>query len=126
MDRQAADHDVARVVRSVECFGGPVRERAVGEASETLRLRDRLAGGVHAVGRAVGRYGLGHDAGEVSGAAADVEHAVSWADAAGGRQLTEDVPPAAAEEDRGDEVVTSVPDEPARRASVPVAVPLVC
>jgi hypothetical protein len=126
MDHQAAHHDVVGAVRGVEGLGDPVGEGAVCVAGETLGLRDRLAGGVHALGATPGRDGLGHQAGEIPGAAADVEHPVAGAGAACGGQLAEDTTSTAAEQDGSADVVgASMADEPARRAAVRIAVPRV-
>jgi hypothetical protein len=69
---------------------------------------------------------LGHQAGEIPGAAADVEHPVAGAGAACGGQLAEDTTSTAAEQDGSADVVgASMADEPATRAAVRIAVPRV-
>jgi hypothetical protein len=108
VDHEAADHDVVAAVGGVEGFGDPHRVGAVGEGGGLLGLGDCVAGGVDAVGGAVGPDGCGHGTGEVPGAAADVERSVAVPGAAGSGEPAEEAVPTAAEEDSGDEVVTSV------------------
>lgn len=76
-------------------------------------MADHLAVGTHALGGAAGRDGFGHDAGEVAGAAADVENPVPWAGAALGGQPGEDTTSAAAGVKRSEDVVASMPQEDA-------------
>jgi len=127
MEHQAADHDVVRAVRCVEGFGDAVGEGAVACPGQAPGVRDRLAGGIHAVGAATRPDGFGHPAGEVPTAAADVEGLVAGASPALGGQSSEEAAPAAPEEHRPEDVVaSSVPDERAGRASVGSAVAKVC
>src|SRR6266508_903105 len=107
MDHQAADDDVVVAVGRVDGFGDSFREGAFGEAGDTACAGDDLPGGIDSEGGAAGGDGLGHDAGEVAGAASDVEDPVAWAGAAEGRQLGENTASAAAEEDGGEHVIAA-------------------
>src|SRR5437763_15118127 len=107
MDHQAAHHDVVRAIRSVEGLGGYLGERAVRNPRKTAGVGDRLVGGIHPVGGAVGRDGGGHRTGEGSTTAAGVEHVVPWAGAALSGQPREHAAAAAPEEDGAVDVVAA-------------------
>lgn len=107
MDHQAADYDVDEFVGGVEGGGGSFRVCAVGLVGEAACVVDDLRGWVDSDDVSVGGDGLGHHAGEVAGATADVEDAVAGPGTAAGGELGEDVASPSAEENGREAVVAA-------------------